>query len=189
VFNNVLPVRFSLFTALLAAVIVALWTARTRGVLAIALPALAMLVLMPGFWRADYRTTPERWPFFTQGIYKICFPRNENVMVFPYGFMGSSMLWQAESGFWFRMAGGYLQPKPPGYYLREPVVQELTYTYDIPSPKELLSFARDKHVSRVLSVANYTQLREAMASFGPTQFLGGIEVSPACGNPPLAATS
>ena len=99
VFDNVLPARFSVFTALLAAVIVALWTARSRGVLAIALPLLAMLALMPGFWRADYRTNPERWPFFTRSYYKICFPRNENVLIFPYGFWGNSMLWQAESGF------------------------------------------------------------------------------------------
>jgi hypothetical protein len=129
VFDNVLPARFSVFTALLAAVIVALWTARSRGPTTIALPALAMLALMPAFWKADYRTTPERWPFFTRSYYKICFPRNENVLVFPYGFWGNSMLWQAESGFWFRMAEGYVQPKPPAYYLREQMVQTLTYVH------------------------------------------------------------
>ena len=186
VFNNVLPARFSLFTALLAAVIVALWTVRSRGPLTIALPALAMLALMPTFWRADYRTTPERWPFFTRSYYKICFPRNENVIVFPYGFWGNSMLWQAESGFWFRMAGGYVQPKPPAYYLREPMVQTLTYTFDTPSTDEVLDFVRAKRVSRVLTVETYTQLGPTMHRFGAVQVLGGVEVSPACGHPPLA---
>ena len=191
VFNNVLPVRFSLFTALLAAVIVALWTARSRGVLAIALPALAMLALVPGFWRADYRTMPERWPFFTRDYYKICFPRNENVLVFPYGFLGNSMLWQAESGFWFRMAEGYLQPKPPPSFLSNSVVQELTYTLDNPTPAQILSLAHAKHVSRVLSVNVYVHPDgKEMHHFGPVQLLGGVLVSPACGNPPIApATS
>jgi hypothetical protein len=187
VFDNVLPARFSVFTALLAAVIVALWTARARGALAIALPALAMLALMPAFWRSDYNTTPERWPFFTQNLYKICFPRNENVIVFPYGFWGNSMLWQAESGFWFRMAGGYLQPKPPDYYLRDPIVRELTYTFDTPTAAEILAFAREKHVSRVLSVQTFTQLGEAMHHFGAVQVLGGLEISPGCGNPPISS--
>ncbi len=192
IFDNVLPARFSVFTALLAAVIVALWTARRRGALAIALPALAMLALMPAFWRADYRAKPERWPFFTQGLYKICFPRNENVIIFPYGFWGNSMLWQAESGFWFRMAEGYLKPKPPAYYLRDPVVQELTYTFDTPSADQILAFARAKHVSRVLSVQIYVQPSgKAMHRFGAVQVLGGLLISPGCGNPPIspAATS
>jgi hypothetical protein len=190
VFDNVLPARFSVFTALLAAVIVALWTARSRGVLTIALPALAVLALMPGFWRADYTTTPERWPFFTEGIYKICFPRNENTLIFPYGFSGNSMLWQAESGFWFRMAEGYLQPKPPPSFLSNPVVQELTNTLDNPTPDQILSLARAKHVSRVLSVAIYVHPNGAeMHRFGPIQSLGGLLVSPACGHPPLAGST
>jgi hypothetical protein len=189
VFDNVLPARFSVFTALLAAVIVALWTARTHGTFAVALPALAMLALMPAFWRADYRTTPERWPFFTRSYYKICFPRNENVIVFPYGSSGNSMLWQAESGFWFRLAGGYLQPKPPAYYLRYPMVQTLTYTFDTPSADEILAFARAKDVSRVLTVETYTQLGTTMHRFGALQVLGGLEITPACGHPPLMAST
>jgi hypothetical protein len=189
VFDNVLPVRFSVFTALLAAVIVALWTARSRGPITIALPAIAMLALMPAFWRADYRANPERPQFFTQHLYKICFPRNESALVFPFGFWGNSMLWQAESGFWFRMAGGYVQPKPPAYYLREQMVQTVTYTFDTPSTDEILAFVRAKHVSRVLTAETYTQLGATMHRVGVVQVLGGMEISPACGHPPLAPTS
>jgi hypothetical protein len=145
---------------------------------------------MPGFWRADFRTNPERWPFFTRDYYKNCFPRNENVLVFPYGFWGNSMLWQAESGFWFRMAEGYLQPKPPPYYLANPVVQELTYTLDNPTPAQILSLARAKRVSRVISIGIYVHPNgHQMHRFGPVQDLGGVLVSPACGNPPLTASS
>jgi hypothetical protein len=188
IFNNVLPVRFSVFTALIAAVIVALWTARTRGALTVVLPALAMLALMPAFWRADYTVKPERWPFFTQQLYKVCFPRNENVLIFPYGTRSDEMLWQAESGFWFRMAEGYLQPYPPAPFLRNPVVNELTFKLDDPTPNQILSLARAKHVSRVLSVRIYTHPNgQEMHRFGPIQVLGGMIISPGCGNPPLAS--
>ena len=88
VFDNVLPARFSVFTALLAAVIVALWTARSRGVLAIALP-------LARDARADARVLASRLPNESGALavlhasyYKICFPRNENVLIFPYGFCG-----------------------------------------------------------------------------------------------------
>jgi hypothetical protein len=189
IFDNVLPVRFSVFTALLAAVIVALWTARTRGTLAIVLPALAMLALIPAFWRADYRVQPVRSPFFTQHLYKICFPRNENVLIFPYGRWGDSMLWQAESAFWFRMAEGALQPNPPRYYLRNPVVRKLVSPQQVfATPGEILSLARAKHVSRVLSVEIYVHPNgREMRRFGPVQLLGGLFVSPGCGNKPITS--
>lgn len=98
--------RFAVYTSLAAAVIVALWTAARSGWTRIVLPVLAVAVLVPAFWRPDFRSLPQRWPFFTQALYKACIPRNESVVVFPYGFRGDSMLWQAESGFWFRMAEG-----------------------------------------------------------------------------------
>ena len=84
------------------------------------------------------------------------------------------------------MAEGYLQPKPPPYYLANPVVQELTYTIDNPTPAQILSLAQAKHVSRVLSVGIYVHPDGTdMHHFGPVQELGGLLVSPACGNPPL----
>ena len=49
-------------------------------------------------------------PFFADGLYRSCLGPDENVAVFPYGHAGDSMLWQAESGFGFRLAGGYLYP-------------------------------------------------------------------------------
>jgi hypothetical protein len=186
VFDNVLPVRFAAYTALAAAVIVALWTASTKGWAAIVLPALAIAVLLPAVWRPDFRSIPQRWPFFTDGAYKLCIPKGENVVVFPYGFRGDSMLWQAESGFWFRMAEGYLTPKPPEPFIDDPLVQKLTYTYELAGPAQILGFARRKHVGRVLS----TEIDQhpsglVMHRFGPLQVLGGIMVAPACGHEPL----
>jgi hypothetical protein len=94
-------------------------------------PALAIAALVPAVWRPDFRSLPQRWPFFTEGAYRLCIPEGENVVVFPYGFRGDSMLWQAESDFWFRMAEGYLTPKPPEPFIDDPLVQKLTYTYEL----------------------------------------------------------
>ncbi len=185
IFDNVLPVRIALFSSLAAAVIVALWTASRRGWIAWALPLLAMAALLPAFWRTDFRMHPERWAFFTDGAYK-CFPQNENVAVFPFGFWGNSMLWQAESGFWFRMAGGYLLPDPPAANLADPTVRELTYTDQFPTIPEILAFARNKKVDRIFSVDVYVHPNGTqMHRFGAVQNVGGVLIAPACGYPSL----
>jgi hypothetical protein len=186
VFDNVLPVRLAMYATLAAAVAVALWAASRSGWLRVALPLLAVAALVPAVWRADFRTLPQRWSFFSDGLYKLCIPRGENVAVFPYGFRGDAMLWQAESGFWFRMAEGYLTPKPPPPFIDDPLVQKLTYTYENAGPAEILAFARRKQVGRILS----TEIDQhpsglVMHRFGALQVLGGMMVAPACGYPPL----
>jgi hypothetical protein len=185
-FDNVLPVRFAVYTSLAAAVIVALWTASKTGSARVVLPALAVAALVPAVWRPDFRSLPQRWPFFTQGLYKVCVPRNENVVVFPYGFRGDAMLWQAESGFWFRMAEGYLTPKPPPPFIDDRLVQKLTYTYELAGPAQILGFAHRKHIGRVVStVIDQHPSGLVMHRFGPLQVLGGMMVAPACGYPPM----
>ena len=186
VFDNVLPARFAVYTALAAAVMVALWTASRRGWTRVVLPLAAVAVLVPAVWRPDFRMLPQRWPFFTDAIYKICIPRDENVVVFPYGFRGDSMLWQAESGFWFRMAEGYLTPKPPPPFIDDKLVQKLTFTYELAGPAQILGFSRRKHVGRVLSTeVDQHPSGLVMHRFGPLQVVGGMMVAPACGYPPL----
>jgi len=186
VFDNMLPVRFAVYTSLAAAVIVALWTASRTGWLRVVLPVLAVAALVPAVWRADFRSLPQRWPFFTQAMYKLCIPRNENVVIFPYGFRGDEMLWQAESGFWFRMAEGYLAPKPPPPFIDDQLVRKLTFTYELAGPAQILGFSRRKDVGRVLStVIDQHPSGLAMHRFGPLQVLGGMMVAPACGYPPL----
>jgi hypothetical protein len=184
-FDNVLPQRLAVFTALTVAVTVALWTRAHPRLYA--LPILAIAFLVPAVWKKDYVDTPERWPFFTQGIYKICFSRGENVAIFPYGEDGYSTLWQAETGFYFRIAEGYVLPKPPEPFLDDPVVQQLTYTYTPATGAQIQAFARRNHVDRIVSIAFHNHPDgPTMRKFGPAQWVGGVIISPACGYPPLA---
>jgi hypothetical protein len=185
--NNVLPVRFSLYLALIAAVAVALWTSSRRGWARWLLPALAVAAIAPDVSKAYWKVHPERWAFFTDKIYEQCFPKNENVAIFPFGMWGESTLWQAETGFYFRIPEGYLAPSPPKKNLAsDPLIWLETETTENPTPAEIVAFAKNKKVDRIISVDIYMHPNgHQMRRFGEFQDRGGVLVSPACGYPSM----
>ncbi len=187
IFDNILPTRFALYCSLAAAVIVALWASARRGWLRVVLPALAVAALVPNLSQAAYRNHPERWPFFTDGLYRTCFEKGENVAIFPFGARDDSTLWQAESDFWFRMPEGYLAPRPPANDVDgDPIMRMLTYTSDNPTPAQIIGLARRKKVDRIVSVDIYVHPNGTeMHSFGVMQGLGGVGIAPACGYPSM----
>jgi hypothetical protein len=195
VIDNVLPARFSLYLSLAAAVAAALWIGTTRGRLVrrpVVLPLLAVASLVPAVWQVDFAGRPERWSFFTQGLYKLCVPRGETLAVFPFGRWGDSMLWQAESGFWFRMAEGSMgRDNYPPNFVYDPIVSMLQFGFIDPSVrptvKQLRSYAETHRVDRFASVQVHAYPDgNQLHRFGPLQVLGGVMVSPACGYNSLA---
>jgi hypothetical protein len=189
-FNNVLPERFAVYASLVAAVIVALWAASARGSplgSSYVLPALAVASLVPAVWQMPFHELPERWPFFTQDSYKSCIPRNETLAVFPFGRWGDAMLWQAESGFWFRMAEGDTGPDnlPENFYT-DPTLAEIEFQFIDPSVRpsmtKILAYVKSHRVDRVLSVVIHAYPDGTqMHAFGSLQNLGGVLISPGCG--------
>ena len=128
-----LPVRFCVFCALLAAVIAAVWlAANRRSLLRVLLAAAAIVTLVPNLSWGAWSRRPQVPVLFTSGTYRQCIPRNSNVIVFPVGPRGDSMIWQAVSGFWFRIAGGYIAPTVPPSFTHPPSIQHLT-TADNPN--------------------------------------------------------
>jgi hypothetical protein len=76
--------------------------------------------------------------------------RNENVIALPYGISGSSMLWQATTGFYFRMAGGWTSVTPREFQ-RWPIVGALLTTTYIPdAPIQLRAFMATHDVRAVI---------------------------------------
>jgi hypothetical protein len=70
----------------------------------------------------------------------------------------------------------------------ERIVYELNYMADRgrPTMDRLLAFVATHHVGRVVSAVTDGYPNAAqMRSFGPTERIGGVIVSPACGQPPL----
>jgi hypothetical protein len=188
--EHVLPVRLTVFAWLAIAVVVAAWAASpapaawVRATLTVA----AVVAVAPALWRPWWVVQPERPAFFAQrALVRACLAPGENVLIFPYGVQGDSMLWQAENDFYFRMAGGYVRPSPP-----------VSFAYFRAVPKalsgagasldEILLLAHAKRVSRILSVAQYVPPRadELNGRAGPVQELGGVYVAPACGHRGIA---
>jgi hypothetical protein len=114
VLNNVLPVRFTMYVALGAAVATALWAASPRPSrwMRAALVGAAVVSLVPAITRDFWRETPMRPAFFADGTYRACFRPDENVFI-PAAAGMDATLWQAESGYRFRLANGALSPKLP----------------------------------------------------------------------------
>ena len=194
ILDAILPSRFALYAALAVAVMAAIWIASTRGVLAYALPLLAAAALAPPVWRADYVFHPDRWSFFSDRLYKVCIPRGETLMVFPFGRWGESTLWQAEAGFWFNIAEGTLgHNNQPKNFVSDPTISKLLFAYPDtrPSMDEILALAKRRHVDRIATVAQNDPFPDGtdMHFFGPLQVLGDVFVSPACGYTSLAGDS
>jgi hypothetical protein len=71
--------------------------------------------------------------------------------VLPFGFLGESMWWQASTGMWFRMAGGYAASVLPDPYAAYPIVRTFLGGPEPPDAgTELRRFLRDKGVTVVL---------------------------------------
>jgi hypothetical protein len=151
--NGAVSARFMMFAFLILAIITAQWLAMSGTSLRNNL-IVAMLVVMfslpnldGGFW-VTKSDTPQ---FFAGGLYKKYLKPNENVLVTPYSLYGKSMLWQAQSGFYFRMAGGWTGVLPDEY-TRWPVIDALTLQRYLPDPQmQLMSFLSAHQVTAIVS--------------------------------------
>jgi hypothetical protein len=117
-FENVMPVRLALYMTLAVAVITALWAASGAPPrwLRIALPALAVLAIVPNLGWSAWARDPQVPALFSSSLYKSCIGRGETVLLLPFGTLDDSLLWQARASFWFDVAGGYVSPDPPPGY-------------------------------------------------------------------------
>jgi hypothetical protein len=188
VLDNVLPERFAVYISLAAAVIVALWIGGTSGRIAarpVVLPLLAIAAIVPSLWHEEYRQHPLRPAFFASRVYRTCIPQGSTVLILPFGRWGDSMLWQAESGFWFRMAEGDLGrdhlPKP---FLADPVANRLTFQFSVPgrplappTAAQLRGFARRHGVDTTVILDDQPFPKPGRL---PSEHLGGATVSPPC---------
>jgi hypothetical protein len=105
-FNNVLPSRLMLFAFLALAAVLALWAASERSVLRFVAPVLVAASLLPNLGLGSWRTRISVPAFFTGSGVARCLARADSVVILPQARAGNGMLYQAVSGFRFRMADG-----------------------------------------------------------------------------------
>jgi hypothetical protein len=194
--SDALPFRFGLLEALAAGVIVAVWTASTRGLVfkrPYVLPALAAIALVPAVWHPSaFDPRPvERAAFFTTGAYKACIAPGETIAIFPTG--AETLLWQAEAGFRFNLAANGIQPfsefgKTLNRFDADPIVWDLTYASGAyPTVGRLLAFAGAHAIDRFVSLAPYAYpTRSQLAAIGPVDGQTDALIAPGCGKPSLA---
>ena len=151
--NSALPARFTAYVFLALALITSLWLASplvSSGLKAAMVLSGALFLcpnLSPGFWVSAV-DTPR---FFSAGLYRRELARSENVMIIPYGGAGNSMLWQAQTGMYFRMAQGDTGPVPPPEFQQWPIVNALRRETYIPqAANQMLAFMAAQGVSVVI---------------------------------------
>ena len=191
---NIVETRLTAYATLAVSVAVALWIVSSRGrwsARPIVLPVLAIASIVPATWHLDPAKTPVRPAFFAQKLYKLCIPKGETLMIFPFGRFGDSMIYQAESGFWFKIAEGNLgrDRYPPQFVFANHTIEQLQFFWSgtRPTMGQLFRLMKDFRVDRVASVvaAGYPNTTQ-MHAFGPLQVLGDVAVAPACGHDSLA---
>jgi hypothetical protein len=177
-----LPARFMLYGFLLAGLIVALWlagpastawTRRGRWTLAL----LAVAFLLPTSTHAFWRWPDDTPAFFSSGIYRQYLQPGENTLVIPFAGLGTSMLWQARTSFWFRMPEGYVSVVPPSGFAGDPFLKTLASGIVNPdSNRELAAFIHAHDVTAiVLKTGSRGEWRELFRSVDPAPVeVGGV---------------
>ena len=153
-FDNMAPARLSAFAALAAAVIVSIWSASaaTRLWIRALVSGLAVLAVAPNVAWQEWANSPKVPTLFTTGLYQSCLGRGENVMALPFGAAGNSMLWQADSAFWFHLVGGYVSPTAPPQFTSPHPIQQIAANDEPPkvTTSSIRQFVRVKHVSAIV---------------------------------------
>ena len=175
--NNVLPARISMFVSLAASVYVAWWSSSRRAPRAarVALSALAIVMVVPSLWLSVWHEQPYRPEFFTQGTYRTCFVPDDNVLMLPFPQRSDAMLWQAEAGFAFHMANGYINTRAPSG-VPDPKLTHLLQLRAMPtSPRPLLAWARGQGVTKIVAAGRGARAWvHLLAPLGRPQRLGGV---------------
>ena len=104
------------------------------------------------------------------------------MLILPYGAGDDAMLWQAETGFRFRMAGGYVSPGVPAQFDRYFYADVRRLLENKPpdgGASELLGLARAEGVSTILVDARYPEpWRDLLSPVVPGRTVGGMLVYP-----------
>jgi hypothetical protein len=153
VLRSVQPDRFMVYAWLSVALIFALWLSSDGRIASVkwAWALASMVLLLPNLSSSLWVNRVERPTFFSSGTYRQYLSPGENALVIPYAQTGFSMLWQAESHFYYRMAGGYLSYYVPPSFARCPFVVTLfTGRLERDSGRELKAFLAAKGVGAII---------------------------------------
>lgn len=156
--NQALPLRLTAWLFLLGGVVAAIWFADRAHAprVRVAAAALVLVSLLPSFASGTWAKAGSVGPppaFFSSGAYRRYLAPGEIVATLPYahGQADAAMMWQATTGMYFRLAGGYPALSPLSY-LRWPAVRAVNQAAAIPDPAgQWKAFAANHGVTAVIS--------------------------------------
>jgi hypothetical protein len=155
ILDKLVPSRFMAYGFLILAIIAARWFAMSpvgvirKIIFAAAIVLFTLPNLSPGFWvRAD--ATPA---FFATPLYRQYLKSGESVLVLPFGLHGDSMRWQAETAYYFRMAGGWSGFTPPEF-AQWPIVDAFLEGAYLPAPAAQLRAFMAREGVRVVVISD-----------------------------------
>ena len=152
IIKSALPSRFTSYAFLAASLIITQWLAdgSRLKIWRMTVAALLALAFLPNLSVASWLSAPSLPAFFTQGGYTQALRPNETVVAIPYGIRGETMWWQAASGMFFRMAGGYTG-RTPREFERWPIVNALMTGTMIPDAAvQLAAFMAEHDATAVM---------------------------------------
>jgi hypothetical protein len=149
--RSALPVRLMVFAFLALALIVAIWLAgpskRQWARWLLAVPAVAGIIanLLP----VSLSAGPGMPPFVTTGEYRHYLSPDEAIVVVSDRTNNAGMLWQAQTDYFYRLAGGFLN-KEIGAVVPLPVAGLVTGQLTPAKRRAFQAFVRRTHVSAIL---------------------------------------
>jgi hypothetical protein len=174
--GHALPVRAFVLVWLALAILVALFVSR-GGHARWAIFALLAITLLPNLDGSLWVTRLDRPALFQGDHWRSVMHPGDNALIIPFSFDGQAMLWQQESGFRFRMVGGYVSATQPDEVWRYPIIRSI---YGQPLPpfpdREVHALLRGRKVDVVLlRVGRSAPLQKAFTSaLGAPRVTGGM---------------
>jgi hypothetical protein len=185
-FNQIVPGRLFLFVSLIVAVTSAMWLASQERPAWMRLVAAALVAasIMPNLSRSFWKGGSDEPEFFTKALYRSYLKAGETVAFLPYawGAADDAMAWQAETGMYFRMAGGYF-PLVPDSFAQWPIIRAFLQRTEVPDPVgQWKAFIANHDVDVVIFVpgpsgsASFPNLNEILSNSGPPIEVGGVRL-------------
>jgi hypothetical protein len=186
--DQALPARFTMYSFLVLGLTLAMWlnTQRLRRWMRAGAAIIVLVSIFPNpaesFWANPARRPPPA--FFTMRMYRRYLAPGETVAMLPYAWGESEycMLWQAVSGMYFRLAGGYF-PLTPTAYRRWPAINSSIENVSLTDPvDQWKAFAANHGVSAVIfagapSAIYARQIASILPALGPPDVkAGGVEL-------------
>lgn len=105
--RTILPVRLTVFVALIASLIAAAWLSERPLVWRWALVLVAVVLVFPNPATSRWSAAVPNPHFFKTSAYRRTVKPGDRILILPYGGAGWSLLWQAEDGFRYNLIGGH----------------------------------------------------------------------------------